>query len=567
MKQFGFTAILNNNNLVTNGIPYTKSIESSGIKALSHLIKQHQEDKLFYDDSKYTVIVDGVIFNRKALTKTGLSWEHSVIEMYREKGDLFFNEWRGSFCGVLYDKDRNRYIVFSDHIGSKFLYYTNIEDSLVVGTMVSNLYSLRHENNQQCKLSITGAYLLLTYGYMLDDYTICEQVKKVAPGYYGVFENGSFEKKRYCILDTSTDRVITETEAVEIFDTEFRRAIELEFSHDVEADVAQPLVSLSAGLDSRMVSWVAHEMGYVNQFNITFSQTDYWDEFIPKQIASDLRHEWLFKSLNDGRWLFNIDNVLDITGGNVSYPLQAHTLSLMANVNTERFGTLHTGQLGDIVFSTFSTLNNMGVEYKLGLGAFSTKYIERIKDLKLETYKTNEIANIYHRGFAGANNGSIIEMPYVESYSPFLDWDLMNGVLKVPASLRAGHKLYKKWIIEKYSGAVKYEWEKMGARITTPTFSFMGRDRTAKQWCQIVLSRIGFSLRGLDSKNNMNPYGYYLRRDTNLQQLYSEITEYSSQIKDKELREVVVDLATNGVPVEKGMAITLLASMKKFNLI
>ena len=75
------------------------------------------------------------------------------------------------------------------------------------------------------------------------------------------------------------------------------------------------ICSLSGGLDSRMTAIVAHEMGYDQQLNITFSQSDYLDETIAKQIASDYGHNWMFKSLDNGIFLFDIDSCSFLING------------------------------------------------------------------------------------------------------------------------------------------------------------------------------------------------------------------------------------------------------------
>jgi asparagine synthase (glutamine-hydrolysing) len=568
MKQFGFTSILGSEHTNVSNInfQYKKKIENKGLKSYSHLIPQLGEDKLFYEDENYTVVLDGVVLNRLSFMRPGLTWADTVILLYQERGDLFFEEWRGSFGGFIYDKKRCRYLIFSDQTGSKFIYYSFLGNNLMISTMIANLYALREDNGFSNNLCKTGAFMMLTFGYMLGGYTLCQDIKKLEPGYYAVFESGTLKTQRYCLLDNTTDNSITEKDAIEIFDKEFVHAIQLEFDHEKECGVKQHIVSLSAGLDSRMVSWVAHELGYTNQLNITFSQSDYWDEFIPKRIARDLKHEWLYKALDDGKWLYDIDDVLDVTGGNVTYSLQAHVSSLLKYLNTECFGMLHSGNLGDVVFSQFTHNKNISDKYIFGNGAFSQKYLHMLDSSITEDFPNDEIANFYHRGFSGNNNGSMIEMPYVENVSAFTNWDLMNKVLKVPLHIRQNHNLYKKWILKKHIGAANYEWEKMGAKITTPTFRFMGKNRTAKQWLDIVWSRIGSPLRGIDSKNHMNPIGYYLNNDKDLQSFLKSQIEKASIINNKSIREAVEDLFNTGTALEKTQAITLVAAVNKFNL-
>lgn len=568
MKQFGFTSILGTEyQKVSNVIfSYKEKLNNDNLVAFSHLIPQLKEDKLFYDSNEYTIIVDGAVLNRQSIMVSNSTWIETIIYLYEKRGDLFFDDWRGSFGGFIYDKKNKRYVIFSDQVGSKFIYYSFLGQNLVLSTMIANIYALREANGYANNLCEIGATMMLTYGFMLGNYTLCSDVKKIEPGYYAVFEDGKLKVQRYCLLDNTIDNSITEGDAIEIFDNEFRRAVRLEFEHDRECGVKQHLVSLSAGLDSRMVSWVAHELGYTNQLNITFSQSNYWDEFIPKKIARDLKHNWLYKSLDDGLWLYDIDGVLEITGGNVTYSMQAHVNSLMKYINTEYFGALHTGNKGDVSFVANTHNKNISEKYTFGHGAFSKKHLHLLDSSILEEYPNDEIANFYHRGFSGVNNGSLIEMPYVENVSPFMDWDLMNQTLKVPLHIRQNYNIYKKWILKNYRGAAEYEWEKMGAKITTPTFRFMGRDRTAKQWIEILWSRTISPMRGLDSKNNMNPIGYYLSNDKALQSYFSELIENRFLIKNIKLKEAVEDLAQNGTSLEKTQAITLVAAIKKFNL-
>ena len=87
-----------------------------------------------------------------------------------------------------------------------------------------------------------------------------------------------------------------------------------------------------------------------------------------------------------------------------------------------------------------------------------------------------------------------------------------------------------------------------------------------KQWIEILWSRIGSPLRGLDSKNNMNPIGYYLSRDMQLQSYFNDILQYCASIENVELRNAVEDLAKNGTSLEKTQAITVVAAVKKFKL-
>ena len=120
------------------------------------------------------LLLDGVVLNKKQLMTTAKvsDWFSYLTMQYEEKGNTFFDELRGSFCGLLVDKPKRCSILFTDHIGSKFIYYTRQDNTFACSTMIANLYKFRHANHLKCTLSEQGAIMLLTYGFMLQSIAI-----------------------------------------------------------------------------------------------------------------------------------------------------------------------------------------------------------------------------------------------------------------------------------------------------------------------------------------------------------------------------------------------------------
>lgn len=569
MNTFGFTAIINKYSYLNcELLKGYKQIVTDCHVCVSHPNSKFPEDKLCAENERYILLLDGVILNkRKLMDENSCSdWFGYLIQLYESKGDVFFNVLRGSFCGILIDKLSQRTLLFTDHIGSKFLYYSQCGVTLFCSTLISYLYQLRHENQMHCSLSEQGAVMMLSYGYMLENYTLCEEIKKVQPGCYIIFEKGIVTEHRYCMLDNTPDYSITESDAIELYDQEFRRAVALEFDKDKESGYNQHLVALSGGLDCRMTSWVAHEMGYTNQLNLTFSQSEYWDEIIPKQIAADLCHEWIFKALDNGLWLYNLDNVLEVTGGNVLYYGQAHSMSLMKYLDFKNMGSgiCHSGQLGDVILG--SEMKNSNQQFNLGMRAYSTKYLDYLQGCKLCDYPNMEIGLFYSRFFNGTNNGQLITMLNMETVSPHSDWDAMNAIMKVPSQMRYSHNLYKKWIVNKYPKAADYVWESIGTKITSPTLTIAGRTRSFGQWVDYLAYRLHFKHIGTDSKNNMNPVGYYLKTNPSLMKFINDKLSDVNCIKNKTIHRIVSEITATGTSMEKIQAVTLVRAVKMFGL-
>jgi asparagine synthase (glutamine-hydrolysing) len=533
------------------------------------MIKKFENDKIFIDNESYLLILDGVILNKKDLERKWISnsWFETIVQIYKNKGDTFFNEFRGSFSGVLYDKAKEKWIIFSDQIGTKFLYYTLSGNTFFCSSMIKDVYAFLQQNDIHYELNVENAYLLLSYGYMLEDRTLCSQIKKIRPGCYLVFEKGRLSEHRYYLIDNTPDHSLSENDAIELIDKSFREAVALQFEKDKEYGY-QHIVALSGGLDSRMTSWVAHELGYKNQLNFTYSQSDYIDEIVPKKIARDLKHEWIFKFLDNGFWLYDVDEITKITGGNVLYYGLAHQYSLLKHLDLSSMGLLHSGQLGDVVIGTFYTLLDPKVKFKLGDGAYSLKYIDRIKNIVLsEDFQNQEISNFYYRGFSGANNGDLLAFEYSETFSPFFNIDFMKIALSIPLKYRFNHNLYKKWILKKYPLAANYIWEKIGAKINEPVLQIGKRNIPYSQLIKKTITKLSNILNGYTSNKSMNPIAYYIKTNNELRGFIDGyFNDTIGLVNNNILRNDLIEIQQKGTATEKIQALSLLSAVKLFNL-
>ena len=541
----------------------------------NHMIKKFEQDKFFAETDSYIIMLDGVILNRKALlTKIATiigedfetPWLDCIITLYVTLGELFIKELRGSFTGAIYDKKKDKWIVYGDQIGSKFTFFTKVGDFFCVCEEMGQMYRMMSENNVNYVLSTDAAFLMLTFGFMIDDKTLCEQVRKIQPGCYIVYENGTITEKTWYVLNNTFDFSISEEEAIDIVDSYFRQAVNNAFCKDAEYGFNH-IVALSGGLDSRMTSFVAHDLGFTKQLNFTFSQSDYLDETIPKQIARDLEHEWIFKSLDNGLWLYDIDEITKHTGGNVIYYGSSHSNSLYKLLNFDGLGIIHTGQVsGGLNGSSVRQWDESFDHFDYQKAMYSTKYFDYVKHM-LTKQINQELGWYYYRCLNGTCYGTQIIYNYTESYSPFLDVDFIEHVLHIPITYRMSHGLYKKWILKKYPMAAKYIWEKHGHRITAPTLRIGNREMTydaiINRSLGYLIKKLGF-WRNQDRIKGMNPIDYYVSHNEDLRKFISSYFQYVEAIQDTELRRVIRDIQNDGSSIEKLQAISILAAVKLF---
>lgn len=522
-------------------------------------LKKFENDKIFVDWKNYIIVLEGVVLNKKELQRSGRSWIETVVSLYRENGESFFSEFRGSFSGAIFDKNEKKWIIFTDQIGSKHIYYSQRGDEAYLTSEIVDLYNLFKNSDLNYSIDKQGAYMLLSYGYMLEDFTLCSDIKKLKPGSYIKIENGRFSIKEYYQLPDTYDETITEDEAIEKVDELFRNAISLQFEKDKEYGYKH-IVALSGGLDSRMTSWVAHEMGYTNQLNFTFSQSGYLDETIAKEIASDLKHEWIFKALDNGLFLKDIDEINQISGGNVLFYALAHGNSMLKLMRFNDVGILHTGQVGGILKGYYGYKSKV-----IGSGAYSTSLISKINyDIVHQSTSEREFL-LKNRQFNGTLYGDVKTQHRTESLSPYLNIELINFGLTASV-FKQKEYIMRKWILEKYPIAGDYILESTGSKLTDLHLKILGKEMPIKQIPKKILRKLRLTKPPSETAFHMNPLTYWYNTNPELKEFQDNyFNKNIERLSDS--RELKIDcekLYRTGNGIEKNQVLTLLSAYKLF---
>lgn len=550
-------------------------------------IQKFLDDKIFADREDYLVVTEGVILNIKELeVKYGSpgNFKECIVNMYSKNGETFFNEFRGSFSGLLYDKTKKTWLIYTNHIGDKQVFYTQLGNTLIFGSEPGFLAETLKRNQVLLTLNKTGIYLALTHGFVIEDHTLIKEIKKLPAGHYLRFDKNGFCEIQYHRF-TNSPRNMSAEEAIEGIDLYFKQAVKRQFDKDLEYGFTKHTTFLSGGLDSRMTVWVAQQMGYTKQVNMTFSQSDYLDFSIAQQIAIDLHHEFLFKALDHGDFIpDNIDEITRYTYGNACFFGMSHGKSMEVLLNTDSFGIRHTGMIGDAIIGTFFKKNEYNKEYKIGHGANSLEIIERLDNFRFKyEYENEEIFCLYTRAFAGANQGQVAVQETTESCSPFCDVDFLEFCYSIPLNLRFNHKTYFDWILSKYPGAAEYMWEKKRAKIKPvknrqPKYMVaLGHripavgDSYFLEWLfGALLRRLGLRQKGekaktsiFPKKDNMNPIDYWYHTNPDLKNYLDSYWEENKHlIRDTELKKDMEHLYIDCVMLDKLQVLSVLSAIK-----
>lgn len=559
-------------------------VEGKGFQVERRVVNKFMNDRIFSETPDFFVLVEGVVLNNHELMERYAcsSWLDCVLTMYESEGDAFFSAFRGSFSGALLDKKHNKWLIYTCHTGEKQVFVSQTPDGYIFGSEMGFLVDTRKANNLPVSLDESGAYMTITFGFCIEDRTTVEEIKKLRAGHYFRLQNGCLEDLEYHRFSKqNANPDMTVDEAVAEIDHLFRQAVKRSFDKDLEYGYRH-IACLSGGLDSRMTVWVAHEMGYTDQLNITYSQSGYLDFQVAQQIASDLNHDFLYKALDGGsyipryRFLSSMIYGMGCTMG--------HGWSMEDLINYDSFGMFHTGQLGDVIIGSYIQSLAQDMSVKMTDGAYSQQLSERLSGYSLKyEYEDTEMFRLYNRGFCGIGQGLLTFQENTESYSPFTDVDMMEFCMTIPLKLRVNHKIYFDWVLTKYPAAAEYMWEGIRAKIhrienREPRFMtvlgykvphFLEPD--FPQYLKgFVLRRLGLRKKGekpqtivQKSKFEMTPIDYWVNTNSALRQFITDFWEENKVfLPDGQLGLDMRHLYEDCVPYDKLQCLSLLSAIK-----
>ena len=533
-----------------------------GTLHVNRSVDRFEHDQLLAENEDFTVVIDGLILNQKALFNQYQTTDflQLVLNLRQSQPDDFFHVFRGPFTGLFYDKSSGQAVVFTNQTGDSAVFYYLGENLQVFSSNYSQLLGFLKEHQVPVSLDEKAAHWMLTFGYLIDDATFANEVKRLRAGKALNLENGTWTERRYHQFH-SDNLQVTEEEAIENIDRLFRQAVRRCFDKDLEYGYTKHLVDMSAGMDSRMVNCVAKAMGYSPITNISYSQTGSEEETLSKAASKHFGNEMIFEALDDHRFVYDIESLAQGNFGTYLYTGITGGARLLAKLDFTQFGAEQTGQLGDIVIGTFVHTDDLSVHpdavrlsHRLPL-----KY-----DPNPERFENQDLYALYTRGFMGAMSSWFIRKQYTYALSPFLDVDLMAYCYGLPAAMRRDHHLYWKWVERYYPEALEVPTSRKRAPVTGFQKAMDLGQRAFRKGLKIgrkTAFHLGLTSSRVRKDSSMNPYDYWYDTDPAMRAFMD--TYYQEHIASLSAypavsQEVTQQFHSPSV-LEKLMALTVLA--------
>ncbi|MEJ2052184.1 MAG: asparagine synthase-related protein, partial [Calditrichota bacterium] len=207
-------------------------------------------------------------------------------------------------------------------------------------------------------------------GYICGEKTWLKEIHRILPGSYLRYDAGekTFQEFNYFELKKCPevkDALPSHQELKQKFNTAVDRIFKT-----TENNGYRQLMTLSGGLDSRAVAATAANLGYSNVLAMNFAESGTGDAIYAGKLAHSLGFYYLYESYDGGNWLVDFFDKSMLAGEGMYHYLDiARMIFSLRNINTEEFGTVHTGTLGDTLMGSHikqADLERDQMPFKLG---------------------------------------------------------------------------------------------------------------------------------------------------------------------------------------------------------
>nr|WP_296480612.1 hypothetical protein [uncultured Acetatifactor sp.] len=534
-------------------------------------LQKFQNDKLFFVKENQMVLLDGVIFNKKNLIESSQRenlWSEVYCRLVLEDDD-YINKLRGSFCGIVFDMSKMKLEAFTNHSGEKAVYFYHRDDLLIVTSHMELMKEALIHNGQPLQPNIQACQEMLSTGSMLHGNTILKNAYRIMPGCKIIFFDGVLSNIRYHMFHNIPEQELSLEECIDEADRLFRNAVDRIFSKNLEYGY-QAEADLSGGLDSRLVTWVAHDLGYKNILNVCYCQKGKIDHMTSRKIAEKLGNQYVFYPMNGGDFFMDVDEMTRKTGGQVFYGVCTGANRTFRLIDTSNIGLAVTGLLGEL-HNAYWTEGDCHTNPAY----INERYTYTPKLSLPEEYKAGydnyEQMNLYEYSALLFLSSAFARQDLMEVYSPFIDKDYLEFVYKIPLKWRKHYFFTMNWILTKYPDAAKFVWQTKEKPVDKAYYQKIYAPKI--MWdCQDYLKRIYNKLcrifkihSALTLKREMNPIETWYLRNPKLRKFLNDYYEkYRYIISDDDLKNNIQKCHESRLGMDKIMIVNLLSIMREY---
>jgi asparagine synthase (glutamine-hydrolysing) len=364
---------------------YARGRIGLGMRRLSIIDLSGGHQPIHNEDQTIWVVYNGEIYNfpelRADLERKGHQfYTHSdtevIVHLYEDLGAESIKKLRGMFSIALYDETRQCLLLARDRLGKKPLHYALDGDRLYFGSEIKAILAVAPH---LAEVDTEGILQFFYFDYIPDPHTAYKRIKKLPPGYFLEFVNGTVRVEKYWDLPAySSQDPGSEETCLEELDRRLGEAVRMRLISDV------PLGALlSGGVDSSVVVALMARASSapVKTFSIGFENEDFdelrYARLVAQRFGTD-HHEMIVKP-NIGETLEKLTYMLEEPFGDSSM-IPTYHVSAMARKHVT---VALSGDGGDELFAGYDRY----------VSSLKRRYLDNIPQWTGELYRNH----VYHR--------------------------------------------------------------------------------------------------------------------------------------------------------------------------
>lgn len=310
------------------------------------------------ENEKYVIVFNGEIYNHHELRKEckkiwkSTSDTETLLELFSVFGiEKTLSKLIGMFSIGLFGKVEQKLYLIRDRVGIKPLYYTLQDGEFAFASELKSFAEhLKKSNSNKALIQF------MTLGYISNDNSYYENIKKLPAGQYLIFDGHDVNIKVY--WDLPKDKIdISFEESVEETERLIRSSIKYRLLSDVEVGSF-----LSGGVDSSLVSAIMQQesQNKIKTFSIGFEDKAYDESIYAKEVAkyiSSEHYEYIFTKKDMFNLIENIDYYYDEPFGDAS----SLPMMVLSQMTKEHVTVALSGDGGDELFlgyNRYATTDN-----------------------------------------------------------------------------------------------------------------------------------------------------------------------------------------------------------------
>jgi len=504
------------------------------------VLNKFENDRFLYEDEHYIVCFEGINYSP-------IKSPSDFISAYLERGENFISELKGTFSGFLFLKNEEKIIVFNDPLSTKNIYFFfDKKAGFVFASEMHVLTKLLRINKISISIDIQAVYSLALYGQMFDEYTLANEVKRLKYGSHLTFDvekNEIIKKSYYHFQKKETSQNFNDI--IHITDKLMIDSIKNKWKKDHDNNYNHHLALISGGMDSRVNTLIAKKIGFDNINGYTYGDPSSSDIKIAGKIAEDNFKSHLQLNLTNGDFFIEdiLENYVKASDGLTTFTANGIIFYAMSRIETNTYGLMHSGQIGDLVFGSYvqPNINLKKDQSKIGISGFieNKKLISKLPIVKslIERYDNQnfELFGYEQRIINGTFFGDRMFSNFIDQESPFYNLELINYSLTIPDTLKLNEKIYFDWLKLKHPYVLNYKWEKIGLKPNTNIKINYGR--LLKKYYNGAKKHFKLHY------DNMNPIEIWFKKNPNLLIEFDKIfNDNIDLIEDRELKNDLYEI-------------------------